>query len=65
MPKDPNRGKEEVVWWGGGDGAGQKHRDLGRREVGQVGQVGAGVERRGWSLGNSFVMILAFYCCCC
>ena len=63
MPRDLRRGKEEggLV---GKVGMEQERRDLGKREVGQVGPVGVWVERKGWSLGRSFVMTLAFYCCC-
>jgi len=63
MPRDLRRGKEEGSLVGK-VGMEQERRDLRKWEVGQVGLVGAWVERKGWSLGRSFVMTLAFYCCC-
>lgn len=52
MPRDLRRGKEEggLV---GKVGMEQERRDLEKREVGRVGQEGAWVERKGWSLGRS------------
>lgn len=63
MPRDLRRGREEggLV---GKVGMEQERRDLGKREVGQAGQVEAWVERKGWSLGRSVGMTLDFYCCC-